>query len=80
MHDTLEAYYCVDCVDSVIKKYGLPAIIDSDQGATYSSEMYTRYLEDNKVKQSMDGRRRWAKDVFSFKIEILVSKIFDHFS
>lgn len=63
LHDTLEAYHCVDCVDSAIKKYGIPSIINSDQGATYSSEVYTKYLEDNKIKQSMDGRRRWADNV-----------------
>ena len=63
LHDTLESYHCVDCVNAAINNFGLPSIINSDQGATYSSENYTKFLEDNKIQQSMDGRGRWADNV-----------------
>ena len=63
LHDTVEAYHCVDCVNSAIQKHGIPSIINSDQGATYSSEIYTKFIADNKILQSMDGKGRWADNI-----------------
>ena len=59
----MEAYHCVDCVNAAIDKFGYPSIINSDQGATYSSEIYTKFLAKNKIQQSMDGQGRWADNV-----------------
>lgn len=45
------------------EKYGLPGILNSDQGGQFTSYDYRMYLADNKILQSMDGKDRWADNV-----------------
>lgn len=63
LHDTLEAEECVACVDEAVRRFGAPAIMNSDQGATYTSEAYVSYLASKGIVQSMDGKGRWADNV-----------------
>lgn len=64
LHDTLEATECVRCMEEAFETHGLPAIVNSDQGVTYSSNEYISLLADNRVEQSMDGKGRWVDNVF----------------
>lgn len=64
LHDTLEAEECVACMDSAVRRFGVPAIANSDQGSTYTSEAYAGYLASKGIAQSMDGKGRWADNVF----------------
>jgi len=43
---------------------GRPAIYNSDQGAQFTSDVYTAALTEAGVAISMDGRRRWINNVF----------------
>lgn len=64
LHDTLEAEECVACMDAAVRSHGAPAIANSDQGSTYTSEAYVSYLASKGIAQSMDGKGRWADNVF----------------
>ena len=75
LSDTLDTAPVLAAVRKGIAKYGVPAIINSDQGSQFSSDEYTGYLKEMKIKQSMDGKARWIDNVIierwfrSLKIE-----------
>lgn len=52
-----------------------PVILNSDQGCQFTSNEYKDYLKENRVRQSMDGKSRWADNIMierwfrSFKYE-----------
>lgn len=56
--NSLEAKWCVHTVEEAINKYGKPEIINSDQGAQFTSSMWTHTLEAMDIKISMDGKGR----------------------
>ena len=53
-------------VFSAVKK-GLqiskPKILNSDQGCQFTSHAYKSFLLENKIRQSMDGKGRWADNI-----------------
>lgn len=63
LHDTLEAQECVACVSEAFDVYGTPAILNSDQGSTYTAGEYISLLAEHGVAQSMDGKGRWIDNV-----------------
>jgi len=63
LSDTLETAPVLDCVKQATAKYGIPAILNSDQGSQFTSDEYMSYLADEKIRQSMDGKGRWADNV-----------------
>ncbi len=63
LHDTLSADEAVMCMNAAFERYGTPSICNSDQGSTYTSQIYMECLSARGVRQSMDGVRRWADNV-----------------
>lgn len=51
------------CVARAIAEHGAPAIINSDQGSVFNSALYEGMLAAAHVRQSMDGKARWADNV-----------------
>jgi putative transposase len=66
--NTLEAEFCIRCLERCIQKYGKPAIFNTDQGVQYTSDMWLKVLNDNAVLVSMDGKGRWADNVWIERI------------
>ena len=64
LHDSLEARECIKCMESALYDNGTPSIINSDQGSSYSSIEYCSFLRENGIRQSMDGARRWADNIY----------------
>ena len=60
----MEAIHCVDLLSSTFEQYGTCEIFNTDQGSQYTSNIFTDCLRDNGVKISMDGRGRWADNIF----------------
>ena len=52
-----------------------PVILNSDQGCQFTSNEYMNFLKKNQIRQSMDGKSRWADNIMierwfrSFKYE-----------
>lgn len=63
LSDTLDMAPVLTAVKGAIKRYGVPEIINSDQGSQFTSENYTEYLKRMHIKQSMDGKARWVDNV-----------------
>jgi putative transposase len=64
LSNTMDAGFCVDCLEEAIKAYGKPEIFNSDQGSQFTSDAFTDVLIKNGVTISMDGRGRALDNIF----------------
>ena len=62
--NTLEAEFCIRCLERCIQKYGAPVIFNTDQGVQYTSHEWINVLQRNNIIISMDGKGRWADNVW----------------
>jgi putative transposase len=63
LSDTLEAAPVVEAMEIAVKKHGIPAIINSDQGSQFSSDDYIALLASYGIRQSMYGKARWIDNI-----------------
>ena len=40
-----------------------PEIVNSDQGTQFTSDEYMQFLKNHRIRQSMDGKSRWADNI-----------------
>lgn len=72
--DTLDTRMVISALRKALK-VARPLILNSDQGGQFTSNEYSEFLRQNKVRQSMDGKSRWADNIMierwfrSFKYE-----------
>ena len=62
LDDTL----CTDAVIRAMEKalmVATPEIVNSDQGTQFTSDEYMQFLKDHRIRQSMDGKSRWADNI-----------------
>ncbi len=64
LSNTMDAGFCVDCLEEAIKTYGAPAVFNSDQGSQFTSDAFTGVLITNGITISMDGRGRALDNIF----------------
>ena len=62
--NSMEAVFCVDCLEEALRTYGKPEIFNSDQGAQFTSAAFTDVLHREGVVISMDGRGRAFDNIF----------------
>lgn len=62
--NSMTAEWCTEIVEDAISKHGQPAIINSDQGCQFTSEVYTQMLKDKEIQISMDGKGRAIDNIF----------------
>ncbi len=62
LDDTLDTAACIRACKKAFK-VARPEILNSDQGCQFTSDEYKRFLKDNCIKQSMDGKSRWADNI-----------------
>ena len=74
--DTLDTTMVINACEKAFK-VAKPLIINSDQGSQFTSEKYRDFIRTNGIRQSMDGKSRWADNIMierwfrSFKYERL---------
>ena len=72
--DTLDTTMVINACKKAFK-VAKPLIINSDQGSQFTSDKYIEFIHDNGIRQSMDGKSRWADNIMierwfrSFKYE-----------
>ena len=59
----MRACEVVACSEAAHRGHGTPAVQNSDQGSVFSSDEYVSLVRPRGIRQSMDGRRRWADNV-----------------
>ena len=62
--NTLEAEFCVDCLEEALRGHGMPEIFNTDQGTQFTSQAFTGVLLGHGVAVSMDGRGRALDNIF----------------
>ncbi len=63
LSNTLDAGFCVEALEEALKK-GKPEIFNTDQGAQFTSEVFTRLLESHGIRISMDGKGSYNDNLF----------------
>jgi putative transposase len=63
LSDTLDSAPVIEALEQAIELYGIPCIVNSDQGSQFSSDGYINLLKANGIRQSMDGKARWVDNV-----------------
>jgi putative transposase len=61
---TMDVSFCIEALEEAIEKHGRPEIFNTDQGAQFTSQAFTGRLKEEGIQISMDGKGRWADNVF----------------
>ncbi len=83
---TMDVEFCVAAMRDAIERYGVPEIVNTDQGSQFTSHEFTELLKAHGIRISMDGRGRWLDNVFierlwrSVKHEEVYLKAYDSVS
>jgi putative transposase len=62
--NSMDASFCVDCLEEALIDHGKPDIFNSDQGVQFTSLAFTGILKREGIAISMDGRGRALDNIF----------------
>ena len=62
--NSMEAAFCVDCLEEALRAHGKPEIFNSDQGSQFTSAAFTGVLNREGITISMDGRGLAFDNIF----------------
>ena len=62
--NSMDASFCVDCLEDALRANGKPEVFNSDQGSQFTSEVFTNVLKREGIAISMDGRGRAYDNIF----------------
>ena len=62
--NSMDASFCVDCLEEALRTHGKPATFNSDQGSQFTSDAFTGLLKREGITISMDGRGRAFDNIF----------------
>lgn len=60
--DTLDTRMVINALKKAFK-VAKPLILNSDQGCQFTSNEYINFVRENNIRQSMDGKSRWADNI-----------------
>lgn len=62
--NSMDASFCVDCLEDALREHGRPQVFNSDQGSQFTSHVFTGVLKREGIAISMDGRGRALDNIF----------------
>ena len=62
---TLEACHATEILEQAFARFGVPEIINTDQGSQFTANTFTEAVLSRGCKLSMDGRGAWRDNVFN---------------
>jgi putative transposase len=62
--NAMDVGFCVDCLATAPRLYGIPEMFNTDQGAQFTSDKWIAVLKGNGITISMDGRGRALDNIF----------------
>jgi len=83
---TVESCHATEILKEAFARYGVPEIVNTDQGSQFTAKDFTDTVRDAGCKLSMDGRGAWRDNVFveriwrSVKYERVYLKAYDSVS
>ena len=63
LFNALDAGFCAEALTEALDR-GRPEVFNTDQGSQFTSQEFTQVLQDRGVKISMDGKGRYADNIF----------------
>ena len=63
LSEMLDTQPVLEAVRNAVERHGTPAILNSDQGSQFTSVPYKELLKELHIRQSMDGKSRWADNI-----------------
>jgi len=64
LSNTMEAEWCKELIKEAVEIHGQPEILNTDQGAQYTSDVFSQYVLGQGIKLSMDGVGRATDNAF----------------
>ncbi len=64
LSNTLDAEFCISAFEEAVHCYGEPGIFNSDQGSQFTSDAFTKRLNDREIRISMDGKGRALDNIY----------------
>ena len=64
LSNTMETTFCVDALEEALRKYGIPAVFNTDQGSQFTSDKFLDVLKGKGIQISMDGKGRALDNIF----------------
>lgn len=64
LSNTMDANFCVDVLEETLRKFGVPAIFNTDQGSQFTSERFIEVLKSRNIQISMDGKGRALDNIY----------------
>jgi putative transposase len=61
---TMDVHFCLEALEEAIARYGVPEIVNTDQGCQFTSQAFTGLLKKHGIRISMDGKGAWRDNVF----------------
>ncbi len=62
--NSMDAFYYAQLLEETIQEYGIPALFNTDQGAQFTSDVFTGVLLKYGIQISMDGRNRCLDNIY----------------
>ena len=63
LSNSLDTAFCLKALERALQTYGIPEIMNTDQGCQFTSDEWIACLQANRITISMDGRGRWIDNV-----------------
>ena len=60
----MDTSFCIEALEEALSRHGKPEIFNTDQGSQFTSEAFTGRLQEEGIQIGMDGKGRWADNVF----------------
>ncbi len=64
LSNSLTADFCVEALEEAITRYGVPEIMNTDQGSQFTGTEFIATLTQHAIRISMDGKGCWRDNVF----------------
>ena len=64
LSNTLDTGFCIEALQEALWRFPQPEIFNTDQGAQFTAEAFTRVLLEREIKVSMDGKGRCIDNIF----------------
>ena len=61
---TMNVSFCLEAQEEALEQYGRPEIFNTDQGSQFTSVAFTNRFKLAGIAITMDGKVRWADNVF----------------
>lgn len=62
--NSMEAQWCKELIEQAVQIHGKPDILNTDQGAQYTSDIFSQYVLSQGIRLSMDGKGRATDNAF----------------